>query len=493
MTNYPHGIEVQETTAQEPVIQSQAGQFAVGTAPIHLLKDPSSVVNKLVVAYSLDEVKVKLGYVDTTSEQFNIFSLNEVTFSSFELCKVAPVVFVNVLDPSKHKKSVAAKSYTLTKSGVDLPDEPILLDSVVVKSPDDATTYVRNEDYTVAFNGLNIAVINAVSTSTKLTNTSEIKVSYDILDPTLVTEADIAGGYDVETGISTGIDLIRKVYPTFAIRPDSIIAPGYSHKPVIGALLQSKTEKINDSFNSKTYLDIDTSQVKKYEDAITWKQDNYYKDKRAIVLWPKVKRNGKVLHYSAVLSAYAARMVADDADGIPYESPSNKVLPIDAFVLDDGTEVNLELPQANALNGAGIVTGLLWAGTLRSWGSNTAIYPESKAPQNRYINVRSSMDWWGNTFINHFWDKVDDVTNLRLIESIVDGENARVASLQARGKIAGGKMIFSRTDNPVSDILNGKIVFKQELGLFGPAEHIVDVLEFNPSFLETALFGEGDQ
>lgn len=489
MSGYKHGISVTETPAVEPVILSQSGiQVAIGTAPIHLSKNPSAAVNKIIVAYSLEEVKEKLGY----SNDYDKYTLNQTTFASFEHYKVAPVIYINVLDPEKHIKEGVEKTVTLSRLGAEINEDGVLLDTVVVKDETGATTYVKDVDYVIAFNAFNVPVINAVKTSLKLTNTSKVKVTFNQLDPSLVSDADIIGGYDSDTGVATGIELIRKIYPKLSLRPEILVAPGFSHHTSVGAVLESKTEKINESFNAKTFLDIDTSVAKKYEDAIQWKTDNYYRDMRSVVLWPKVKRDGRIFYYSAFLAAYASRMVADDDDGIPYQSPSNKRIRIDALVLEDGSEVNLEMPQANTLNENGIVTAILWGGAFRSWGNNTAVYPESKAAQNRFIPVRSVLDWWGNTFIEKFFDKVDDPTNYRLIESIVDSENARANDLAARGKIAGAKMVFLRSDNPTSQILDGKIKFKQYIGAFGPAEYIENELEFDPTFIETALFGEGN-
>lgn len=47
---------------------------------------------------------------------------------------------------------------------------------------------------------------------------------------------------------------------------------------------------------------------------------------------------------------------------IPYESPSNKNIQMDGLCLSDGTEVVLDLEQANYLNGQGVVTALNFIG-----------------------------------------------------------------------------------------------------------------------------------
>ena len=42
-----------------------------------------------------------------------------------------------------------------------------------------------------------------------------IRVSHKYLDPSMVTEEDIIGAYDVETGKETGLELVRGFIPCF--------------------------------------------------------------------------------------------------------------------------------------------------------------------------------------------------------------------------------------------------------------------------------------
>ena len=51
-------------------------------------------------------------------------------------------------------------------------------------------------------------------------------------------------------------------------------------------------------------------------------------------------------------------------------------------------------------------------------------------------------------------------------------------------------MVYRREDNPTESVMNGRIVFKQYLAPYTPAEDILNVLEFDPSMIETALGGE---
>ncbi|MCM3567851.1 phage tail sheath family protein [Neobacillus mesonae] len=481
---YEHGITIQENaTSVTPPIKTSAGvQVVIGTAPIYLVENPEAAVNKPVLAYTWNEAVTAFGY----SDDFEKYTLCESMFASFKLSQVAPVVFINVLDPAIHKTAVAEKDQSLTNGVGIIDDDGVLLNSVVVKSADGTKTFVRNTDYTLAFNTDNKPEITVIPTGTIGSDTN-IKVAYDKLDPSKVTKTDIIGGYDAATGKYTGAELIRQVFPMYGLIPGLLLAPGWSHMPEVGLVLDAKGRKINGNFNAMNVLDVDSSTVKKYEDVETWKTDNSYTSEKSMVLWPKVKVGDKILWYSSVAAALMAYTDASN-DDVPFVSPSNKRIGISATVLADGTEIYLEQTQANYLNGIGVVTAINWNGW-RLWGNNTAIYPATTDPKDRFISVRRMFDWWGNTFIQSYFDKVDDPLNFRLIESLVDSENLRANGYQAKGQIAGASIEFNEELNSQEDILNGKITFIQKIAVFTPAEHIENILEFDPTILTNSIFG----
>lgn len=79
--------------------------------------------------------------------------------------------------------------------------------------------------------------------------------------------------------------------------------------------------------------------------------------------------------------------------------------------------------------------------------------------------------------------------NTRLIESIVDSENIRGNSFAARGYCAAARIVYLRSENPDTDIINGKMRFHIYLAPYTPAETIIGVLEFDVDALSEALAG----
>ncbi|KHF27321.1 hypothetical protein LR68_03868 [Anoxybacillus sp. BCO1] len=94
-------------------------------------------------------------------------------------------------------------------------------------------------------------------------------------------------------------------------------------------------------------------------------------------------------------------------------------------------------------------------------------------------------NWIGNTIILTFWQKVDDPTNKRLIDTVVDSVNIWLNGLTARGALLGGRVEFQKDENPITDLLNGIVRFHVYLTPPVPAEDIVFMLEFDVNYLNT--------
>ena len=188
-------------------------------------------------------------------------------------------------------------------------------------------------------------------------------------------------------------------------------------------------------------------------------------------------------------SALAAALTAyTDAqnDDTPNVSPSNKTIAVSAACLEDGTEVVLDQEQANTVNSFGVATWLNMNG-FRLWGNNTAAYPGISDPKDRWFSVRRFLTWAANTFILTYFQKVDSPANKRLIEAIVDSENVRGNGYVAMGVAARDEIVYNEDENPVTDLMNGKITFHQYMTPYTPAEDIEDIIEFDPDALVSAL------
>lgn len=499
---YKHGIEVEEkrTAYERPLATEYGVQVVIGTAPVHLTADPSAAVNRPFLLNSFSEAEAVLGYTDDWS-----YTLCQSMYASWQIFNVYPAVFINVLDPEKHSKVQEEKSVSVINHQVEIEQGGVLINSIAINQgaksivgmalagtalagdESAAPALVLDEDYIVSTNEAGHAVITLLSTG-KGYDLEELKVTYQYLDPTMVTEEDIIGAYNMETGEETGIELIRQVYPLFHVSPGLILAPGWSQKPNVGAALQEKCSEINGVFRCECVLDLDTSEITKYTECGAAKKKNGYTDPHSIVLWPELLIADKHISYSAVYGAMASYYTATNGD-VPYIYPSNKLLGVDGATLADGTEITLDPPQAAYLNGDGIVTAINDGG-FRSWGNNTGCYPENTDPKDYRIGCRRMFSFVANYFIRQYQQRLDSPMNRRTIDDIVNSFNIWGNSLVSQGMCAGLRMEYDESENSEEDLLNGHVKVQIYLAPYTPLEYIQASEEFDMTTLQAAIVGE---
>ena len=197
---YFHGVYNSEIdTSLTAPIQGSAGlQVIFGTAPIHLSRDPAAAVNKPMLCYSFAECQQNVGY----SDNFKDFTLCQSIDACFRVFNVAPIILVNVLDPSKasHTTVNAAEDCPVADGQVVYKKPYVLLDTLEVKNGDAAL--VAESDYIAAHDNDGNVLITILSQAAKEAHT--LSVASKSLNPAGVTRADVVGGVDALTGQETG-------------------------------------------------------------------------------------------------------------------------------------------------------------------------------------------------------------------------------------------------------------------------------------------------
>ncbi|UNY40522.1 tail sheath protein [Pararheinheimera phage vB_PsoM_KLER1-1] len=486
---YQHGVTTQERpTSIIPPVRTFAGlPVVVGTAPVVLAADGVGKVNEPVLAYTYAEAVAALGY----SAEYDKFTLCEAMDVFFKYFNVGPVVFINVLDPAVagNKTAITAEAKTLNSDGEAVTTNAyVVRDSVVVKNTGGTVTYVKDTDYTLTFQSGGKAVITRITGGAILAG-AQLTLDYSYLNGTGVDSADIIGGVD-GAGKTTGLELIEEIFPRLRLVPTQILAPKFSTDPTVYAVMVAKTT-INGIFKAIALADVPTDTVDLYTEVPAWINTNNYKDENSIVCWPKVALGDLQFHMS--LQIAALNMQVDAANGdIPFNSPSNNSLQANSAVLSSGAEVWLNLQQANFLNGEGIVTALNFVGGWKAWGNRTAVYPSVTDVKDTFIPVRRMFNWYSNELILTYWQKVDKPTNRRLIDTVVDSNNIRLNGLAAPsvGALIGqnNRVEFLEDENPLTDLIDGKVRFHVYMTPATPAEQIDFVLEYDVSNL-ASLFG----
>ena len=482
-----HGIFIHEegTALSAPITSGCSIQVVIGTAPVNMAADPSAVVNKPILANSAQEAMAALGY----STDFAAYTLCQTMYATANIYQVAPVVYINVLDPKKHKKALTEATYQVNQMQAVVNKPGVLLDGLTVKGGAGSSALTKGTDYTAEFDSTTGYLIITLLESGAGKSETSLKVSGNVLDPSMVTKTEIIGAYDSSTGAETGAQLIRRIYPSLGVIPGLILAPGWSQIPEVGIALAAKAANINGVFKAMALLDLDTTKAKKYTDTKKVKEDSGFTSPYCYPLWPCDKVGDLILAKSAVVGALVSYVDASN-DDVPSNSPSNTLLGVTGQCLADGTEVTLDQDQGSTVNEYGVTTAINMNGW-KLWGNYTGAYPASTDAKDIWFPVRRMFNWQGNTFIQTYFSKVDDPMNTVLIESVVDSENIRCAAY-APDKWAGAEIEYRADDNPTTDILAGKMTFRQRIAPYTPAQEIENILSYDTAMLASAITGGGE-
>lgn len=483
-----HGVFIVEeaTALTVPISGRSSVQVVIGTAPVNMAEDPAAVVNTPILANSAAEAMAAFGY--STDMGKGKYTLCQTMYATNNIYQVSPVVYINVLDPARHKKSLEEAQYPVSQMQAVIPVEGVLINGLTVKNAEGSTALTLNTDYTAAFNSDGHLVLTLIEGGAGA-SAENLKVSGEQIDPSAVTKTDIVGAYDPLTGKETGAEVIRQVFPKLGIVPGLLLAPGWSQEPEVGIALAAKAANINGVFKAMALLDLDTTKAKKYTDTKKVKEDSGFTSPYCYPLWPCDKVGDLILAKSAVVGALVSYVDASN-DDVPSNSPSNTLLGVTGQCLADGTEVTLDQDQGSTVNEYGVTTAINMNGW-RLWGNYTGAYPASIDAKDIWFPVRRMFNWQGNTFIQTYFSKVDDPMNTVLIESVVDSENIRCAAY-APDKWAGAEIEYRADDNPTTDILAGKMTFRQRIAPYTPAQEIENILSYDTAMLASAITGGGE-
>lgn len=469
MAAYKHGVYVSEVpTKVIPPVRVDCGlAVVIGTAPVNMAKeDLAPNTPKLIQNYE-DAVKY-FGY----SDDFENYTLSEFIYSQFVLYGIGPVVLINVLDKDKHKKAGKVKDLVIENGKGIIDEKGILPESLVIKSQD--KTFKLGEDYTIVFEEEIVEII-AVSEAFK---DATYTITYNVLDPSMITKADIIGGVDVNTGKRQGLELVEEVYPRFGLVPGLILAPGYSQNSEVAAIMKSKANSIGGLFRAMALCDADADLLK--DELTPFKNKNNVTDKSQVLCYPKLGLGDKTFNFSTQLAGVINRTDYDNGS-IPYVSPSNKTLQVDKTLIKDN-EVILTLDDTNYLNSQGIVTAHNFNNGWKTWGNRTAAYPGITDIKDSFIPTRRMFDWVGNTLILTFWQKIDNPMNKRLIETVVDSANLWLNGLTAQGVLLGARVEVLKDENPITDLMDGVIKFHVYMTPPSPAREIDFIQEIDVNY-----------
>ena len=486
MSEYKHGIYTSRKGVAVPVPSECTTNVTVviGTAPVNTAADPVAAVNVPIKLESQTDADEYIGF----TEEYGKYTIPHATYAAFYKFAVTPIVVINVLDPenTRHVEAVAEKTVQLTAGEGVIDDTGILLDKLVLS--DGSTTYEEDKDYVASFTE-DGRVLIAVTSDGKMSSADSVMAAYTKLKPEGVTPEDIIGGISEDGSTRTGMELLDEIYIRYNIVPGQIIAPGFSKNSAVSAALEAKAQLIAGLTNAIAFIDLDSSSTgaSSYTMVQEQKEKACIPSRWNVPVWPMVKVNGIPMWYSAFAACLIqSRTVANG--NIPSEGPDNYELPIDGICLEDGTDVYMTQANVNDYINAYGVASAIKLPTWRFWGGNTAAYPASNDPINRWIKCVLMLNYLENKFKTEYMDSVGRSGDYKLVNSIVNEFNTFLNSLTP-DHLAGAKILFDKKENPIENILLGHYKFRTQYADYTPMECIENEFNYDASILESALEG----
>jgi Bacteriophage tail sheath protein len=470
---FKHGVSWADvpTSVIAPVQADVGVNVVFGAAPLHLHKDGKSAINKPLIFNRYEDAVSVLGF----SRDWDKYDICEHMDAAFVEFGVFPVIYIACNDPEAGSTSLAPKTVTLVNGQVDTQEELIAW-TVVVKDDTGVTEYVEGVDYLLSLSADSKWVITRIATGDIPLPTSVLTLEGKIPTATALTSADIIGGVDQQTGLRTGLEVIEDVFQATGKVPGVIICPKFSSDPVVAAVMEAKCENINGCFVAMCLIDVDTKTVTTAQAVKAWKDGNNIAFPRQQCLFGKPALVGvtekKVFNFASQQGPLMQWVDAYRGNGLPYHSPSNKPMRMNALLLDNGDELPMHLLDANMLNSQGVITALNFIGGWRSWGNRTACFPANTDVKDMFISVRRMFDFIGNSTVLTIWQKVDEPGNRRLIDAVVNSLQLWLDGLSNSEALLGARIEFRQDENPTTELLNGHYLFHIYIAVPTPAEWI---------------------
>ncbi len=451
----------------------------IGTAPVHRLANYAEAINNPVIISNIDDATAKLGYA--IDDDFNDFSLAAIAYAHFKnkIQPIGPIIFINVLDPDKHKKTGTASVNLI--GGKGYIDDYVILDTIAI------TGEIKGTDYTAEYTADGKVLITDIGGNL----VSPVTVSFDKVDPTAVQDADIIGFYDPLTDKRTGLSCVQIIFEELNVVPSILSAPGWNHIPNVEAELAAACSKIGGHWDAICITDIDPANAKTIDAAIDWKNTNNYKSNKEKVCWPKVKVGDKIL-WMSIMAIVRMQQTDYFNGGVPYESPSNKQLDMTGLVLGDGTVIKLNSEDGNKLNEKGITTAVYFGGKWVLWGPHMSNfeYGVTAKPEEIFdVNIRTNQ-YLTNDFQVRNSVQVDTPIARNDIDDILNTEQLRLNSLISEGKLLFGTVEFRPASNPTNDMMQGDFIFDTMVTNTPPGKSLTNKVQYTSKGLNTLFGGE---
>lgn len=433
----------------QSAVQAGTTPVYVGTLPVNLIRGfkDLDIVNYPVKLSNMTNAQQTVGY----SDDWKSFSLCEAIDAHFnnKNGNIGPIYVINVLDPATHKKEEKTTVQLAFSNGkATIKSDKIILDTLALEEK------VEGIDFSIDYNFTKgTAMISSIGTKI----TGNVTASYEEVDTSLVTSADIIGGVTAN-GEYSGLGAIALLYQEHFAVCNLLAAPGWSDVPEVYEAMITAATQINGHWDAFVCADIPLTNDT-IAKAVSWKDDNGYNNERSKVFWPMAKDNlGKVYHLSTL--AIVEFMRADFShDSIPMETCGNKKISVAGQYFGEGsTNRGFDQIQSKELTSNGISTCVFWGGNWVLWGDHTAAYTYGVDIDPRCIfDVSIRMLFHiTNGFQREWGTEIDKPFSKQLRDRIINKEQEKLDAYVAIGALIGKpQVLFLESNNSTTDMMNG--------------------------------------
>lgn len=276
------------------------------------------------------------------------------------------------------------------------------------------------------------------------------------------TQANVVGGTTPQ-GESTGLKVFLEAQSELGFTPRLLCAAGFSHLPAVSA----EMEVVANRLRGTAVIDGPNSTDQAAMDAVSKLSTRCY----LVDPWVKVFNPQKKAETIEPSSARVCGLIArtDNEKGFWY-SPSNKQM---FGILGAARPIDFTLGDKNCrailLNEQHVSTIIRQDG-FRLYGNRNC---NTSDPKWMFLSVRRTADIINDSILQaHLW-AVDRNIDQNYYESVTEGVNAFLRSLQARGAILGGKCWPDHELNSPANIQLGQTWFNFEFTPPFPAERVI--------------------
>lgn len=265
-----------------------------------------------------------------------------------------------------------------------------------------------------------------------------------------------ATGYSAE--VVSGLDALLTIDDTLGVKPNIILAPGYSHLEAV----MNKMIAVAGKLEGFAVIDMVAADV---QAALTARASGTFNitDDAAVLCYPQVYRYnadegtndliGLSVHWAI------AKAIRDGREGY-WLSPSNTelvgVMGLSAKITSSLTDT---VADTNLLNAQGIVTVFRKSGMgTRLWGNWTAAFP-SKQTTEYMIAARAVRMAIRDALVKASISYMDRSATQITVDQITGDVNAFIRDLIGQQAIVDGKCSYRPERNPSIQVAQGKLVF----------------------------------